>query len=138
MKHKTVILSTILCLTPILLGLALYDQLPDMVPTHFNFQGVPDGWSSKPVAVFGLPLFLALLNLLCHWGMGKALRRYDQKVAPDVLLNMVYWIPGVISLIVVPMSLFAAVGMEVPINAVVHLLLAVTFLVIGTTCPSVK
>lgn len=138
MKHKTVILSTILCLTPIFLGLAMYDQLPDMVPTHFNFQGVPDGWSSKPVAVFGLPLFMALLNLLCHWGMGKALRRYDQKVAPDVLLNMVYWIPGVISLIVVPMSLFAAVGMEVPINAVVHLLLAVTFLVIGNYLPKCK
>ena len=138
MKNKTVILSTLLCLAPILLGLSMYDRLPEMVPTHFNMHGVPDGWSSKPVAVFGMPLFLAVLNLLCHWGMKKAVKHDDRKVAPDVLMNLVGWIVGIISVIVVPMSLFMAVGVNVPVNLVVNILLAVIFLVVGNYLPKCK
>lgn len=138
MKNKTVILSTLLCLAPILLGLALYDQLPDMVPTHFDFAGNPNGWSSRPVAVFGLPLFLAALNLLCHWGMGVAARRDDRKVVPDVMMHIVGWIVGVIAVIVVPMSLFMAIGVELPIHFIMNALLAVMFLVIGNYLPKCK
>ena len=138
MKNRTVILSTALCLAPILLGVSMYGQLPDMVPTHFDMNGVPDGWSSRPVAVFGMPLFLAAVNLLCHWGMKKALQRDDRKVAPDVLINMVGWIVGIISVIVVPMSLFMAVGVDVPISFVMNILLAVVFLVVGNYLPKCK
>ena len=138
MKNKTVILSTLLCLAPILLGLSMYDRLPEMVPTHFNMHGVPDGWSSKPVAVFGMPLFLAVLNLLCHWGMKKAVKHDDRKVAPDVLMNLVGWIVGIISVIVVPMSLFMAVGVNVPIAFVMNILLAVVFLMVGNYLPKCK
>ena len=138
MKNKTVILSTLLCLAPILLGLSMYDRLPEMVPTHFNMHGVPDGWSSKPMAVFGMPLFLAALNLLCHWGMKKAVKHDDRKVAPDVLMNLVGWIVGIISVIVVPMSLFMAVGVNVPIAFVMNILLAVVFLMVGNYLPKCK
>lgn len=138
MKNKTVILSTLLCLAPILLGLALYDQLPEMVPTHFDFAGNPDGWSSRPVAVFGIPLFLAALNLLCHWGMGVAARRDDRQVVPAVMMHIVGWIVGVIAVIVVPMSLFMAIGVELPIHFIMNALLAVMFLVIGNYLPKCK
>lgn len=137
MKRKTAVLSTLLCLAPILLGLAMYDTLPEMVPTHFDINGIPDGWSSKPVAVFGLPVFMAALNLLCHWGMSKV-GNDGKKVAPDILVNMVGWIVGVISVIVVPMSLFMAVGVDVPIAVVMNLLLAAVFLVVGNYLPKCK
>ncbi len=137
MKRKTMILSTLLCLAPILLGLSMYDRLPEMVPTHFNMHGVPDGWSSKPMAVFGLPLLMAALNLLCHWGMSRV-QPGEHKVAPDILVNMVGWIVGIISVIVVPMSLFMAVGVNVPIAFVMNILLAVVFLMVGNYLPKCK
>lgn len=138
MKRKTAILSTVLCLAPILLGLAMYDRLPEMVPTHFNMHGVPDGWSSKPLAVFGIPVLLAALNLLCHWGMGVAMKKGSGKLAPDIMMHIVGWIVGIISVIVVPMSLFMAVGVDVPINIIMNVLLAVMFLVIGNYLPKCK
>ena len=139
MKRKTtMILTTILCLSPILLGLYLYDRLPDMVPTHFNAQWEPDGWSSKPMAVFGLPCLMAGLNLLCHWGMGMAQKKDDRKVAPDVLLNLCYWIPAVISLVLFPMTLFMAVGKQLPMNLIMHLFLGLTFLFVGNYMPKCK
>lgn len=33
-NNKTLILTTLLCLLPILLGLALYDKLPDQIAVH--------------------------------------------------------------------------------------------------------
>jgi uncharacterized membrane protein len=37
----------------------IWDQLPDIVPTHFNFSGEADGWSSKRSLLF-LPAFLGI------------------------------------------------------------------------------
>ncbi len=48
--------TMVICLLPILAGLVLYTRLPERVPTHFDFQRQPNGWSSRPFAVFGLPL----------------------------------------------------------------------------------
>lgn len=139
MKRKTtIILTTILCLSPILLGLYLYDQLPDMVPTHFNIHGEPDGWSSRPMAVFGMPLFMAGLNLLCHWAYAYAQKKESRKVAPDVLLHICEWIPAVISVIVMPMSLFMAIGVKVPLTELLNILLGVMFLVLGNYMPKCK
>ena len=139
MKRKTtIILTTILCLAPILLGLYLYDQLPDMVPTHFDFHGEPDGWSSKPVAVFGMPLFMASLNLLCHWAYNYTRKKQNGKVAPDVLLNICYWIPAGISVIVMPMTFFMAIGVEMPLTELLNILLGVMFLVVGNYLPKCK
>ena len=139
MKRKTtMILTTIMCLLPILLGLYLYDQLPDMVPTHFNMHGEPDGWSSKPMAVFGMPLFMASLNLLCHWASERMQKQEKGKVAPDILMNICYWIPAVLSLIVIPMTFFMAVGVKVPLTELLNILLGVMFLVMGNYMPKCK
>ena len=35
-NNKTLILTTLLCLLPILLGLVLYDRLPDQIVVHWK------------------------------------------------------------------------------------------------------
>ena len=60
-KHE-IIITSILTLCPIILGLILWDQLPDRVATHFDINDVPNGWSSKGFAVFGIPSILFLLH----------------------------------------------------------------------------
>ncbi|MBQ4504805.1 MAG: DUF1648 domain-containing protein, partial [Firmicutes bacterium] len=50
------IITTLITALPILVGLILWNQLPEQVATHFNFAGEADGWSSKAFAVIGLPL----------------------------------------------------------------------------------
>ena len=136
MKNKTMWLSTALCLVPILFGVAMYDRLPEMVPTHFDFAGNPNGWSSRPVAVFGIPLLLAALNLLCHWGTNKDER--TRQASPKVLMNVVYWITPIIGLLVVPMSLFEGMGVKMPISFFTSMLIGVLFVVIGNYLPKCK
>lgn len=138
MKRKTLILTTLLCLAPIALGVALYDQLPEVVPTHFAMDGTPDGWSSRATAVFGLPVFMAALNGICFWASGRMEKRQERKVAPDKLMALTQWIPAVISLIMVPTTLLSAAGREVPLTMILSLFLGLTFLIVGNYLPKCK
>lgn len=50
--------------------IAFYDLLPDPLPTHWNAQGVADGFADKTIATalganVGLPIFLGLVSLGC-------------------------------------------------------------------------
>ena len=140
MKRKTtVILTTLLCLAPILLGLYLYDQLPEMVPTHFNANWEPDGWSSRTAAVFGIPCMMAAINLLCHWAFERMKKQDgERKVAPEILMELCFWIPGLISVTMVPMTLFMAIGVEFPMGRILNLVLGLTLAFAGNYMPKCK
>ena len=63
-KHKrTILLTSLITLLPILIGAVMWNQLPDVMPRHFGLDGAADGWSSKASVVFGIPLIMLLL----HW-----------------------------------------------------------------------
>ena len=49
------IITSIIILIPILVGLFLWNMLPDQVATHWNVEGIADGFASKTFAVFGFP-----------------------------------------------------------------------------------
>ena len=55
---KKLIISSLLMLLPVLVGLVLWNQLPDRMATHWGIDGNVDGWASKAFAVFGMPLIL--------------------------------------------------------------------------------
>ena len=61
---KLLIISTLICLLPIVLSLAVYDKLPDTMPIHWDVEGNPDGYGSKAFAAIWLPLMMAGLNLI--------------------------------------------------------------------------
>ena len=55
LEKKTLILTTLVCLIPVIVGVIFYNQLPEQMATHWGFSGEPNGYSSKAFAVFGLP-----------------------------------------------------------------------------------
>ena len=61
---KVDLLSIGLCLVAILPGLMVYDRLPEEIVTHFGLDGTPDGYSSRLFAVIGLPLVVALVQIV--------------------------------------------------------------------------
>lgn len=60
---KLIIATTLITLLPIILGLILWNQLPDTIATHWGADGQADGWSSKTFAIIGLPLILTAIHL---------------------------------------------------------------------------
>ena len=137
MKHekKRLILTTVICLLPIMAGLVLYSRLPERVPTHFDFSGTPDGWSSRPFAVFGLPCLLAALNVFLYACLNRDPKRANISGA---LKTVSQWSLPVLSVLCYGLTLTAALGYPSRIEIVVPLLTGILLLVIGNYLPKTK
>lgn len=137
MKHekKRLILTTVICLLPIMAGLVLYSRLPERVPTHFDFSGTPDGWSSRPFAVFGLPCLLAALNVFLYACLNRDPKRANMS---GPLKTVSQWSLPVLSVLCYGLTLTAALGYPSRIEIVVPLLTGILLLVIGNYLPKTK
>lgn len=137
MKHekKRLILTTVICLLPIMAGLVLYSRLPERVPTHFDFSGTPDGWSSRPFAVFGLPCLLAALNVFLYACLNRDPKRANMSGA---LKTVSQWSLPVLSVLCYGLTLTAALGYPSRVEIVVPLLTGILLLVIGNYLPKTK
>ena len=135
-KNKaTLILTTLVMLLPMLIGLLLWDQLPDPMPSHWNIHGVVDGWSSKTFAVFGLPGMLIGIHWIC------VLAPYaDPKAAnyTPKMLMLVLWICPVLSLVINSMVFAAALGYAISIEIIIPLLSGILFIIIGNLLPKCR
>ena len=61
---KSLFLSVGICLLPILIGVYYYDVLPEQIAVHFNFNGEPNNFVSKTHAIIGIPIFLAIVQVI--------------------------------------------------------------------------
>ena len=135
MKSKSnaqALLSTLVCLLPVILGLVLYKKLPAQLPTHFGIDGTPDSYSSKAVACFVLPSGLAALNLLTHFLINADPKRRN---ANPVIRAVGLWAIPVAALIFIPVTLFKGLGYNVPISMLCSALIGLLFLIIGNYLP---
>lgn len=64
-NKKTLILSVIICLLPMVLGIAFYNRLPEQMPIHFTVNDVPDNYAPKNFALFGIPIIMAIIQAIC-------------------------------------------------------------------------
>ena len=133
-KDKLLVASIIILL-PVLAGLILWNRLPDPVPTHFNVYNEADGWSSKPFAVFVLPLVVLALHWLCV--LGSSFDKYNAEQHHKVF-GIVYWICPAVSLLCGGLMYSFALGYTWNISRVMLPLIGVLFIVIGNYLPKVK
>ncbi|MGH0053163.1 MAG: SdpI family protein, partial [Sphaerochaetaceae bacterium] len=141
MKHRnhhlidrTFILTSIFCLVPLLFSLAVYDQLPDQIPIHFNATGEPDNYASKAFGAFGLPLLLALLNVIVQ----LALKTDPKRDTSSKLYHISRWIIALLTLFITPLSLLIALGHPLRVEKIVPLAVSILFLVMGNYLPKIK
>ncbi|MCK9348776.1 MAG: SdpI family protein [Sphaerochaeta sp.] len=131
---KTLVVTTILCLVPIFFSLAVYDQLPDQVPIHFNAAGQPDNYASKAFGAFGMPLLLALLNIFVQ----LAVKTDPKRDTSSKLYHIARWTIAILTLFIVPFSLLIALGQPFRVEKVVPLAVSVLLLVVGNYLPKIK
>lgn len=133
-KLKTLI-TTLLILLPSLVGVILWDKLPEVMATHFGVNNEANGFSSKAFAVFGIPLIMAALHLFClvvtsldpkHKNIGKK------------PLSMVFYIVPAISLTVMSVIYAMSLGVELNVGFICCLLVGVLFIVMGNIMPKAK
>ena len=135
-KYKwSLLLGSLLSLSPILIGLLLWNQLPAKLPTHFSTGNTPDGWSSKAITVFGLPLFMFAMMWFCFLFTHVDPKR--QNISPKLIRALV-WFMAALSPIVVCSSYAIALGINVNITLLTYLIIGLMLLVIGNYLAKTK
>lgn len=129
------IITTLITALPILVGLILWNQLPEQVATHFNFAGEADGWSSKAFAVIGLPLILVGVHVICTVATLADPRKQN---ISDKIFRLVLWITPCISLLVMGGTYAYALGYDVDIARITMILMAAVFLLLGNYMPKCR
>jgi uncharacterized membrane protein len=90
-----------------------YPQLPDKVPTHWNFRGEPDGYSSRLFGAVLMPLVILAMT-----GIGQVLPRIDPRSANYAKFIKVYWlmINGILVLMGVMHAAMLGNALGAPVN----------------------
>ena len=134
--NKTLLaITTVLILLPMVIGLIFWEQLPAEIATHWGNDNQPNGWSSKPMAVFGIPAVIAALHVFC------LIVTYADPKKSNIgkkAIGIVYWILPATSLLVMGSTYAYALGMKVNIGMICCLLMGIIFIALGNYLPKAK
>jgi uncharacterized membrane protein len=129
-KRTAVVITTLICLVPVVFGLWFWKRLPAQVAVHFDLSGKANGYAPKWAAVFLLPVLLAAVNGM----VGSAVRSRQNKKM--VYLTLV--IIPVVSLVANGGILAKALDVAVPLNTIIYAVVSVIFIAVGILLPGVK
>ena len=129
------LLTTVVCLIPVIAGIILYPRLPDQIATHWDSQGNVNGMSSKLVGAIIFPAILVVVNLIF-----PILLRVDPKYENmnGKLKTLTHWIIPIIEMVCSGITLAAGLGMETHVEAVGPMVLGVLLVLIGNYLPKTK
>lgn len=131
------IFSVLLVIASWIASIYFYRLLPELVVTHWNIQGVADGYSTRGVGAFALPIIITISYILFlilptidpqkkrYADFGRAYQYI--KVAILLILVAIYIVASLVN-----------IGYAIQIQIVVPVLVGLLFFVIGTNLGNVK
>ena len=134
-NKKTLIIASIVTLLPVLIGICFWSRLPDTIATHFGTNNQADGFSSKPVAVFGLPLLC--LTVLWAGAVVTANDPRKQNISPK-MFTLGLWIAPIVSLIAAAVMYPVNLGYAVDISYVGGLAMGLLLIIVGNYAPKAR
>lgn len=134
-KAKGFWVSVAVCVLPIVLGIFLYNKLPDNIATSFDANFNPNDYSPKWQATFMIPSFMLLMNVFV-WFILEA----DPKKAAinGKIKSISRWIIPVISCFVQGAMLLYAIDQNINLVRFLPLLIGLLIILIGNYLPKCK
>ena len=132
---KSLLFSSLVTLFPVFVGLILWDRLPEVMTTHWGFDGQPDGWSSLPFAVFVPPLLMLAGQWVCIFFTARDPGNKGRNEKPQ---KLVLWIIPVVSNLCCGMMYALALGLDFSPMAPMSAMLGLMFVFIGNYLPKTR
>ncbi|MBE7048982.1 MAG: DUF1648 domain-containing protein [Ruminococcaceae bacterium] len=131
-KWRIFIITGIVCLLPILLGLSLWDKLPNTMAIHFNIYGSPDNFASKEFVVFGLPMLMVVLQAFCCFINDINAYKHGDRKKFELVTK---WIVPSLTVVLQIITLGYGLGWNLDIRKAVCFIVGAILLVIGNYLP---
>ena len=134
---KSEALPLLLIIVAIIFSFYFYSVFPERVATHWNFEGEANGWSSKAIAAFAMPVVLIVMYLLFHLFpfLDPKKEKYNQfsksyHVIKGTILSFIFVVYILASLEAT--GAIKAVGQAIPI------MLALLFIIFGNYMSKIR
>lgn len=131
-KWKFFCITSVVCLLPILLGVALWEKLPDTMAIHFNIYGVADHFASKGFVVFGLPLLMVALQGFCCFINDINAHKHGERKKFETVTK---WLIPCLTIVLQGITLGYGLGWNLDIRKAVSLIVGLIFLITGNYLP---
>ena len=132
---KILILTSLLCMAPIVIGLMYYDVLPESIAIHFDINNNPDNFWSKNAFVFGMPSMMLAIQIFECIVVDLKDKRKDAN--RKVVLIFKLMIP-ILTTVLYAVTIGYALGNMLDIRKIVMCILGVMFIIIGNYTPKTK
>ena len=132
---KLMLTTSLVTLLPLLVGLCLWNQLPDQLPFHWNAAGEVDGWAGKPMAVIGAPLLMLALHWLCVLITAADPKNKNHS---GKMQRLILWIIPLLSVVIFGMIFSTAWNKDLHVASIAPILIGVLFVILGNYLPKCK
>ena len=132
---KTLIITSIVILLPVVAGIILWNQLPAQIPTHWNAAGQVDQYSSKAFAIFGLPGIMLAAQWLCALGTAADPKKKNHS---EKIMHLVLWIVPALTLLLMAMTYATALGVAVKVEMIMPVVVGLVLTIVGNYLPKCK
>ena len=121
------VIGNLVILTPVIVGLVFYNQLPNRVAIHFNVEEQANGFMDRNLAIVVLPLIaIVIYNLLFS---------FFKQITISFFKEFMLWLIPIFSVVIQGLILTFALGGQIQVRLTVIWLVALIFLVIGNYLP---
>ena len=127
------IIASILIL--IIFNILFYDKMPAELPTHWNFQGQADDYSSKFDAMVLTHGFLVVMNVFMCFMLDNDPRNKKQK---NFLMTLSKLAMPAIMIVVYTITVMVGLGRDVNVSVIIPLFVGLLFIAIGNYLPKTK
>lgn len=131
-KWKSLFITCFVCLLSIIPGLILWSKLPDTMAIHFDINNTPDNFASKGFAIFGLPLLMVLLQIICCMINDINAHKHGERKKFETATK---WIIPIMTIVLQLITIAYALNTNVDIRKCVALIVGIIFVVIGNYLP---
>ena len=132
---KILVITALLCLAPVVVGLAYYDVLPESIAIHFDINNNPDNFWPKKAFVFGMPLMMLAIQIFECIVVDLSDKRKDaNKKVTFIAKTMI----PIITIILYGVTISYALGNILDIRKIAMWIVGVMFIVVGNYTPKTK
>lgn len=121
------VIGNIVILTPVIIGLVFYKQLPNQIAIHFNVEEQANGFMNRNLAIVALPFLALIIYNLCF--------SFFKQITIPFLKEFMLWLVPISAVLIQGLILTVALGGHVQVRLTVIWLVALIFLVIGNYLP---
>lgn len=132
---KSLIITSTVCLLPIICGVIFYSALPESIAIHWGIDNNPNGYFSKPAFVFGMPIMMVALQVFLSIVSDLS----DKNPEANKKAVTVYkWIIPIITVVLYIVTIAIALGNDLDIRKIVMVILGILFIISGNYIPKVR